>query len=101
MTPVLFTHQANADLAALAEYIAEDNPDRARLFITRVDRRCAQLGTFPYSGRLRLEFTVGRYAVRSITVQKRVLVFYRVAGNEVVEILRIVDGRRDFRTLFT
>lgn len=55
MKPVVFRPAAEADLLAIAAYIAENDPDRARKFIARLRQRCERLGARPNLGRLRPE----------------------------------------------
>ena len=83
MARIIYAPEAEDDLLAIGAYIARDSPIRARAFIARVRRR-PEIGP---------EF-------RSIPVRP-VVVFYRVSEKgETVEIVRIIDGRRDFQTLF-
>jgi toxin ParE1/3/4 len=92
-----FCATANAQLAALSKYIADDSPTRALAFVSRLRERCAMLKTWPWLGRQRPEFGPG---IRSFTVGS-IVVFYHVsADGRLVEILRIIDGRRDLGTAF-
>jgi toxin ParE1/3/4 len=93
----IYAPEAEDDLLAIGAYIARDNPIRARAFIARIEKRVDALSLFPNRGRRRPE--IGP-EFRSIPVRP-VVVFYRVSDTgATVEIVRIVDGRRDFQTLF-
>ena len=92
---ITFTSLALVDLEAIHSYIAEDSQDRAQTFVERIRERCMLLATTPLMGALRPEFGE---SVRSLPVRP-VVVFYRV-GSEV-QILRVIDGRRDLRTVFS
>jgi toxin ParE1/3/4 len=90
MAQVLKTPRAQADLEAILEELESKSPPAAERFATRVDRKCLALGRIPELGRARAEILPG---LRSTPVGKYVL-FYRLRG-EVVEVLRILHGRRD------
>ena len=89
MKLVQFSPRAEADLEAIADYVASDNPVRARSFVKGLRARCASLGAHPWQGR----------AAPAIGPEVRVLVFrsylilYRVS--EAVEVVRVIHGARD------
>jgi toxin ParE1/3/4 len=92
-----FTPSALADLAAISAFIAEDSPNRARTLIERIIERCQVLKTFTTRGRPRPEFGAD---VRALPVRPFVI-FYRIRDDDKdVEVLRIIDGRRDLGTIF-
>jgi toxin ParE1/3/4 len=95
---VKFTRQAEDDLIALISFIAYDSPERARVFLARIEERCRILALWPKSGRPRPEIAG---ELRSFPVSPLV-VFYRVVPPESgdVEIVRVIDGRRDLGTVF-
>jgi toxin ParE1/3/4 len=96
MAKVRLSPKADAELTAIAEYIAHDSPLRAKKVVDEVRQRCGELKTLPLRGRKRPEFAPG---VRSFVVRPFV-VFYAVAASGDVEILRIIDGRRDLATVY-
>jgi len=76
-------------------------PDAARPLSIASIAHAKSLEIFPQRGRLRPEFGPG---IRSIPVSP-VVAFYRVIDEDAengatVEVLRIIDGRRDLRTVF-
>ncbi|MDP3316243.1 MAG: type II toxin-antitoxin system RelE/ParE family toxin, partial [Devosia sp.] len=82
---VAFTEEAEADLQAIGDYIAYDNPDRAASFVEEIIDRCLKIGQNPSAFAL-----VPRYA--HLGIRKRsfgsYLIFYR-ASEETVEVLHI------------
>jgi toxin ParE1/3/4 len=98
MARVRITGPARRDLKAIRRYIATDSPDRAQAVVDRILDRCALLGVAPAQGRVRDDGPPIAGEVRSVPVPPYV-VFYRIAGN-VVQVLRVVDGRRDLGTAF-
>lgn len=91
MRRLIFTDRAEADLEAIGDHIALDNPFRALTFVQELRRDCVELCTMPE-----------RYPVferhRSLGIRRRVhgnyLIFYRV-GIETVEVLHILHGAMD------
>jgi toxin ParE1/3/4 len=94
---VRLARSARRDLKLIRNYIAADSPNRAAAIIDRILDRCALLGVTPAQGRVREDLDV-RFELRSVPVHPYV-VFYRIAG-EVVQVLRVIDGRRDLGTAF-
>jgi toxin ParE1/3/4 len=90
MAEVRRTPQAEADLEAIFEDLDEKSPRAAERLAKAVDAKCEALARFPEMGRMREEILPG---LRSTLIAKYVL-FYRVQG-EVVQVLRILHGRRD------
>lgn len=81
---------AEADLAAIAEHIAADNPRAARAWLEDIHMRCRRLGSTPGMGVSRDDarpglrmFPVGNY-----------LILYRALGAERIEIVRVLHGAR-------
>ncbi|WP_293374808.1 type II toxin-antitoxin system RelE/ParE family toxin [Nevskia sp.] len=60
-TEVVWTDPALADLDAIGDYIALDNPQAARGLIQRVFARVDQLAAFPLSGSVPSELGDSRY----------------------------------------
>jgi len=89
---VALTEEAEADLRAIGDYIAQDNPDRAVSFVEEIVDRCLKIGHNPSAFAL-----VPRYA--HLGIRKRsfgnYLIFYR-ASDEAVEVLHILHAARDF-----
>lgn len=89
---VTFSKAAEADLEAIGDYIARDNPNRAVSFVEEIIERCQRLGQGPYAFAV-----VPRYA--HLGIRKRTfgnyLIFYRAAG-ETVEVLHILNAAQDY-----
>jgi len=92
---VTLTREAEADLEAIGDYIAADNPARAATFVQELVDRIARLGDMPRAFPLvpRYEHT----GVRRLPYGNY-LIFYRVAKTRV-EILHILNGARDYEPL--
>lgn len=97
MARLRYSRQSLRDISALRAYVVEatGSEHRAQAFLERVFRRCATLKVYPKSGRLRPDFA---WNIRSVVV-KTIVVFYLHTDDDLVYVLRIVDGRRDLGTL--
>ena len=71
------------------ELVADRKLDRLRLLLTR-------LATFPCLGRRRESLGHG---LRSLAISPDVVV-YQILNPDLVDILRVVDGRQDLATMF-
>ena len=92
---VILAKQALADLADIADWISQDNPQRARTFAAELRAACKGLARYP-----RRFQRVGRYSGREVRrrVQGNYLIFYEVGQTEV-RIIRVVHGARDYEPL--
>lgn len=50
--PVILTPQSQDDLAGIVRFIAEDNPDQARVFGNQLIDQALSLGSLPERGRI-------------------------------------------------
>jgi toxin ParE1/3/4 len=82
------------DLEAIADYIAQDNPERAVTFIQEIRAEIARIGRNPLLHRLRPEIATD---ARMAIVGQYVILF-RVVG-KIVIIERVVYGGRDLPPL--
>jgi len=87
---VAFRPQAVRDLEAITDYIAADNPVRARSFVEEIRQRCKLLGDFPESARRFPE--LGKDA--RILHYRSYVIIYRNLPEQVL-ISRVIHGARD------
>ena len=90
MIQIVFRPEAENDLAAIALYVAQSSPERARAVVHGLRRRTQILLTLPLAGRPRPEFGAD---LRSL-VERPYVLFYRVIG-DTAEIVAILHGSRD------
>jgi len=91
-----FTAQAEADIEAIGEYIAEDNQPRAFSFVRQIRERCEKIARMPEAVPVVLE--QDDVAIRRI-VFGRYLIFYTLE-NSTVTVLRVLHGARDLDALW-
>lgn len=88
------TPLAKQDLKEINRFIALDNPDAARRFITLIRQKCQTLAEFPELGRSWDDLGI---ALRSFPVGDY-LIFYRPGVKSGVEVIAVVSGYRDIET---
>ncbi len=86
---VIISDLADRDLEEIGDYIAADNPDRARSFVRELRARCEALSETPRAYPLREEFGGD---VR-LLVHRRYLILYRVLA-DIVYVERVWHGAR-------
>jgi len=92
---LVFTPLAEADLEAIGDYIARDNPGRALTFIRELRGRCERITDMPRAAPLRPELGAG---VRVVTFGRYLICYAERDGQVVIE--RIVHGARSPEDLF-
>ncbi|HEX8483488.1 MAG TPA: type II toxin-antitoxin system RelE/ParE family toxin [Allosphingosinicella sp.] len=93
---VSLTPNALADLKEIGRWIARDSPVRARSFVQDLTAASMSLGRHPR--RFPVVLREGVSDVRK-RVHHGYLIFYRVEA-EAVQVIRIVQGSRDWAELF-
>ena len=90
MAEIVWTEPALADLDAIADYIALENPTAAAWLVQRIFRHVDRLGEHPLLGPVVPELGHDRY--RHL-VEQPCRVFYRVDGDRVL-VLHVLRGER-------
>lgn len=93
MAEIIWTEPALADLEAIADYIAVENPTAASEFVQRVLGHIDKLENHPFLGPVPAELEKSRY--RQI-VESPCRIFYRLE-NERVLILHVMRSERLLR----
>jgi toxin ParE1/3/4 len=92
---VRFAANARSDLLAIVDWIAADNPGRARSFAAELRAKCEGLSRRPR--RFPIAVSVDGVDVRK-RVHQRYIIFYTVS-EDAVDTVRIVHGARDWGAL--
>jgi len=94
--PILWSFDARADLSEIWDYYAKvAGPHTANRIVRSIHETCRLLEDHPFAGRGRNELRPG---LRSIAAASNII-FYRVK-DDVAEIVRVLDGRRDLDEVF-
>jgi plasmid stabilization system protein ParE len=88
---------AEADLAAIATYIAADNPAAAEKFADTVEEKLLPLEKHPRIGKIPADPELAQLGYRYLVVENY-LVFYVIEG-KTVWVHRIIHGARDYKNL--
>ena len=93
MAEVIWAPSALVDVESIAEYIARDSVDRARLFTTRLFEVVESLRQFPFSGRVIPE--INDPSCREV-LYGAYRIMYRLENDEAW-ITGVVHGARDWK----
>lgn len=96
MSSVFFSPAAVGDLREIHDFIFVDNTAAAGQLLDDLQQSCESLARHPRMGATRSDIMTG---IRLLVVRKIYVVFYRISGPDV-EVVRIVNGHRDFSKLF-
>ena len=91
---VEFSRWVETDLDSIADYIAQDNPQRAVTFLREIRQKIHRIGEQPLLYQIRPE--VGEGA--RVAVVGRYVILFRIL-DQVVRIERVVYGGRDLPSL--
>lgn len=94
--PILvFARDADNDLYAITDGIAQENPTAARRWLAKIVETCKMLADNPAVGEARND--LGISGCRSFSVGNYVIFFRAVEGG--IEVARVLHGARDIRSL--
>ena len=86
--------QAEADIAAIALYIAENNPAAARSWLNDIQLRCQHLGLTPGMDVVRFDI---RPNLRMFAIGNYLILYQQI--DDGVEIVRVLHGARQWQEL--
>jgi len=96
---ISLTEAAEQDLTEIVDYIADENPSAALKVIVRIEKNILKLEDFPLIGVVPRIRRLAKKGYRILIVDDY-LVFYSIDDNKIVEIRRILSGKRDYQFLF-
>ncbi len=99
MRQLVYLSSARQDFRDILRYLAKESGDRAtaRAFVNRLQQQCGKLASLPGTlGRARPEL---RPDIRSFAFRGYVI-FFRYQA-ETFEVVKVLEGHRDFPSLFT
>jgi len=99
MAEIRWTEKASKNLQSIYEYIARDSKVYAGRFVKALIKAAGKLEMMPYCGRMIPEFE--RDDLREVIYQNYRIVYRMVDEDNVAEILAVVHGARDMKTLFS
>jgi toxin ParE1/3/4 len=94
---LFLTRRAEADLRSIWRYIAYDNPATADRILLRIDERMQILRHFPEIGALRNDV---RRGMRMLVEGNYLLLYEYDSRKDEVDLIAVIDGRRELSGLF-
>jgi toxin ParE1/3/4 len=91
---LIFRPEAEVDLDAIYEFIAQHSPTNAIAFTRRIREHCMMLLDFPERGTRRNDLRSG---IRIVGLERRVSVAFAVMEDRI-EVARILYGGRDIES---
>ncbi|QLE56672.1 type II toxin-antitoxin system RelE/ParE family toxin [Nostoc sp. TCL26-01] len=92
---MVISPEASQDLEEIIDYFSNINIEAGEDFLKEFDKKCKYLVDFPHMGR---SYKHIKDYLRGIPLD-RYIIFYRLINNGI-EIMHIVSGYRDFKSLF-
>lgn len=96
MSRFIIAPSASQDLERIADYFLERNIEVGEALFREFNQKCFNLVKFPNMGR---SYSQIRPNLRGLPLDGYIILYEVV--DEDVEILRVVNGRQDIKTLFT
>jgi toxin ParE1/3/4 len=99
MSLYIISDEAIRDLDDISNYFLGTNLEAGEQFLKAFDTKCKQLASFPNMGR---SYAQIRPDLRGLALRQHIIVYRVSTAQDVVkiEILRVVSGRRDLKSLF-
>jgi len=94
---VFISRRAEEELRQIWRYVAAENPAAADQMLLRIDEKLKFLRDFPAIGTLRDDIRPG---FRMLVEGNYLLLYEHHAADSAVELVAVVDGRRDLSDLF-
>lgn len=96
MNRYIISLSAIRDLNTIADYFLTRNVETGENLFHEFNQKCQKLTRFPLLGR---SYNHINPSLRGLSLMNGYIIFYRVT-NEIIEILRVVNGRQDLEALF-
>jgi len=94
---LFISRRAEEELRQIWRHVAAENPTAADHMLLRIDEKLQLLRDFPAIGTLRDDIRPG---FRMLVEGNYLLLYEHLEAEGVVEIVAVVDGRRDLGTIF-
>ena len=99
MSRCRLSHQADEDLDAIADYLAEQSTDAAVRVVEAVERTFVRLAGSPFMGTLRDDLRPNLRVFRCQKPAQNYLIFY-YPRSDGVEVSTLIHGARDYLGMF-
>lgn len=92
---LVYSRRALADLDDIFDFIASDNPRRARSYVHEIQAACQDLRRMPMKGIGRPDLGPG---IRVLPLWRRIVIVYATTSDRT-EILRIFSAGQDYEAI--
>ena len=100
MYKLLYAVEADNDLQAIYDYIANDNLDRAVSYLGEIEKQILRLTDFPNIGH-DIKYNELKALGVKILPFDNYLIFYTInEPNKIINIVRVLHGSADYKRLF-
>jgi len=100
MSQYIISDEALQDLNDISDYFLDNNLEAGENFLQTFDIKCRQLIRFPKMGR---SYDYLRTRLRGLPLRGFIVIYQvtEISEGIRIEVLRVVNGRRDLEMLFT
>ena len=95
MSQFIISQSASRDLSSIVDYFVIENIEAGERLLQTFNQKCQQLVNFPNMGR---EYNNLRPGLRGIPLNGHIILYQAI--NDDIEIVRVVNGRRNLKVLF-
>ena len=95
MSQFIISQSASRDLSSIVDYFVIENVEAGERLLQTFNQKCQQLVNFPNMGR---EYKNLRTGLRGLPLNGHIILYQAI--NDDIEIVRVVNGRRNLKALF-
>lgn len=95
MSQFIISQSASRDLSSIVDYFVIENVEAGEHLLQTFNQKCQQLVNFPNMGR---EYNNLRSGLRGLPLNGHIILYQAI--NDDIEIVRVVNGRRNLKALF-
>jgi toxin ParE1/3/4 len=96
MSTYSFSDEAIADLEAICDYLAQNNPDAAMKLFDAIRQKCKTVAQFPQMGK---KYDRLSDSLRGFIVDDYIIFYY--PREDGIDVVRVVSGYRNLESLFS
>ena len=95
MSQFIISQSVSRDLSSIVDYFVIENVEAGERLLQTFNQKCQQLVNFPNMGR---EYNNLRPGLRGLPLNGHIILYQAI--NDDIEIVRVVNGRRNLKALF-
>lgn len=95
---IMYYPTATEDIVNILDYISIDDPSSANNLIDKINTSIGSLSLFPFKGTVPKDSHLKSKGYRMLKVGSYIVFYLVNESSEVVELMRVVSSRQDYRT---